>query len=221
MPTEWWLSLSFAMLAIAVSPGNGAVLSMRYGLKGGVSYATSAIAGLQIGLLGIYGIVLLSLMLTTRISTHVLDVIALLGGSYLVFLGSKDILNVWKNVEASFKFKTELEANGRDTYTENWKKRLTLGALTNLTNPKGILFMTAFFPQWLQVNAPWSLTKQAIAMGCVAVVIDTTVMHGYAYLASIIRHLLVNPAFFRIVETLLGSVLCVMGVCMIVLRFAG
>lgn len=221
MPIDWWLSLSLAMIAIAVSPGNGAVLSLRYGLKGGVSYASPAIWGLQLGLLGLYGIVLLCLMLTTRISPHILDGIAVIGGGYLLYLGSRDIWNAWKHPEASSKFQEKLQNNMGNAPKESWQKRVALGAFTNLTNPKGILFMTAFFPQWLLPHAPWPLAKQAIAMGCVAVIIDSTVMHGYATLASLIRHLLVNKQLFRMIETILGGVLCFMGCCMLLLRFLG
>ncbi len=217
MPIEWWVSLSLAMLAIAVSPGNGAVLAMRYGLKGGVSYASPAIAGLQFGLLGVYGMVLISLMLTTRISPNILTIIAFAGGGYLLYLGARDIWNAWRHPEHAAKLQTGLQAEAQ-SIREPWLQRLGIGAITNLTNPKGIIFMTAFFPQWLRVDAPWPLAQQAVAMGCVAVLIDTVIMHGYASLASMIRHLLVRPSFFCIMETILGTVLCVMGVAMIWVR---
>ncbi|MCD6035642.1 MAG: lysine transporter LysE [Rickettsiales bacterium] len=216
MPTEWWVSLIFAMFAIAISPGNGALLSMRYGLKGGVAYASPAIIGLQLGLLGVYSLVLLSLMLSTRISPSFLDGIALLGGTYLLYLGGRDLWKAWKHHDSPSPLATHIHVSAGK---EAAFKRISIGTFTNLTNPKGIVFMVAFFPQWLHTNAPWSLTQQAIAMGCVAVTIDTFVMHFYAYLASIIRRLLGDPSLFRIVEIILAALLCCIGGGMIMMRF--
>lgn len=206
------------MLAIAISPGNGAVLSMRYGLTGELSYATPVIIGLQLGLLGVYLIVLLSLMLTTHISPHVIDVIACLGGLYLIYLGSRDVLQAVKRQDDSA-LAEQLKGSISHMTPESVTKRVSIGTLTNLTNPKGILFMAAFYPQWLQVNAAWSLTKQAIAMGCVAVVIDTMVMHFYALLASTIKRLLKHPKAIHILHATLGAFLCLVGITMLLMRF--
>lgn len=221
MPVEWWLSLIAAMLAIAVSPGNGAILSMRYGLKGGAFYATPAIIGLQIGLIGVYGLVLCSLMITSKISPRTTNVIALVGGLYLIYLGGKDIWAVRYHPASTSKLMGEMNHQNRQNFiSESFGKRIMIGAVTNFTNPKGILFLTAFFPQWLQPNASWTFAQQAVAMGVVAVVIDTTIMHGYAGLASFIRRLLSNAHSYKMIQTVMGAFLVLIGVGMIVARYA-
>jgi homoserine/homoserine lactone efflux protein len=217
MPLEWWISLIIAISAVAISPGNGAVLSIRYGLKGGVSYTTPVILGLQLGLLGIYGIMLICLMLTTKISPRAIDVIALLGGAYLLYLGGKDIWDAWEHPAEHSKFAARLHK--QQSNKESIKKRVTIGLFTNLTNPKGILFMAAFFPQWLRPHAEWTLARQAIAMGVIVFIIDFTVMHSYAYLASKISHLLDNPKAFKAIQTALGVLLCLIGIGMVMSRF--
>ena len=218
MPAEWWLSLALAILAIAISPGNGALISMRYGLKAGVRYASPVIIGLQLGLLGIYGIVLCSLMVTNHISPHIINIIALIGGTYLMYLGSRDIWNVWKHSTPRSKLSAHIQNPAEYSAPESFLKRISTGILTNITNPKGILFMTAFFPQWLKVDAPWSLTQQALTMGGIAIIIDTTIMHGYAWFASSIRHLLTTPHIFRIIQSILGLLLFVIGLAMMLTR---
>lgn len=216
MPLEWWFSLITALLAIAISPGNGAVLAIRYGLKGGVAYSRPVIVGLQLGLLCVYGAVLLSLMLSTKISSRAIDVVALLGGGYLIYLGCKDIWGAWTHPSEHSQLAAQLHKNakGKDSVF----KRVTIGFLTNLTNPKGILFLAAFFPQWLRPKADWSLMTQALVMGVIVVIIDCTVMHGYAFLAGKIRHLLDNPAAFKVIQTSLGVLLFLIGAGMIISR---
>ncbi len=44
-----WLTMSIASIALSVSPGAGAVVSMNYGLKYGFKKAYPAIFGLQAG----------------------------------------------------------------------------------------------------------------------------------------------------------------------------
>ena len=49
MSFEIWLTLFLAAIAISVSPGAGAVLSMNYGINYGLKKSLWAILGLQFG----------------------------------------------------------------------------------------------------------------------------------------------------------------------------
>ncbi|GEM_PF-5361708 len=218
MPLEWWLSLIFSTIAIAISPGNGAIISMRYGLKGGLKYASPVIIGLQLGLLSVYVIVLILLLFTNNISPHILDVISLIGGAYLIFLGGKDIIKAYNPAQESSKLIGDINSEDKSSL-EPISKRILIGFFTNLTNPKGIIFLLAFCPQWLRPHAHWSITSQAVAMGIVMFIIDISVMHAYAYLASSIKKFLLNPRSLRMVELILGAILCFIGSTMAVIRF--
>lgn len=218
MPIEWWVSLILALFAICVSPGNGAIISMRYGLKGGVSYAWPVIFGLQCGLLGVYAVILTSLMLATKISNQLIDSIALIGGAYLFYLGGRDIYGA-RNLKNNSKFLVQLE--NKNIYKESFKKRVATGFFTNITNPKGILFTAAFLPQWLKPDAPLSLAQQAFVIAVISVVIDACVMHSYSFLASSIRHLLASQSAAKATQIVLGAFLCVLGIFMVISRLLG
>jgi homoserine/homoserine lactone efflux protein len=62
------------------------------------------------------------------------------------------------------------------------------GALTNATNPKGIVFMVAVLPQFIDPKQPLALQLAILLVTTLAV--DSVVMHGYAFLASRLRALM-------------------------------
>ena len=59
---------------------------------------------------------------------------------------------------------------------------LVRGALVNLTNPKGLVFLLAVLPQFVVPTAP--LPPQYLVIGVTMVAVDLVVMGGYAGLAT-------------------------------------
>jgi homoserine/homoserine lactone efflux protein len=56
------------------------------------------------------------------------------------------------------------------------------GALVNLTNPKGLLFLLAVLPPFIDPAAP--LLPQYLTIGVTMTVVDLTVMGGYATIGA-------------------------------------
>ncbi len=83
------------------------------------------------------------------------------------------------------------------------------GFLTNTTNPKGIIFMVAVLPQFISKQLP--LLPQLAILGLTMVVIDTIVMHGYAFLASSMQRFFRNAASLRKQNRFFGAMLMFMG----------
>ncbi len=75
------------------------------------------------------------------------------------------------------------------------RRRFLVGLLTNLTNPKGILFMVAVLPQFIDPAKP--LLAQLAILAVTMVCVDLIVMHGYALLASRAQRLFRNPRALR------------------------
>ncbi len=218
MPLEWWTTLAVALFFCALSPGSGALFALRTGLKGNLSYAVPAIVGLELGMLGVAAIIFTLLALSIEISPHVLDGIGLCGGAYLIFLGSRDLWQAWSSKNMSLKNTASLE---HITYSvqDAWTQRIAMGTLINVTNPKGYLFMIAFISQWLQDSMPWSFGQQALAICCIALMVDSAVMLGYARFAGCVRAFLDQPWALRLIQGLLGAILCGVGVTMGIMRF--
>ena len=167
-----WITFVIAASIIAVSPGSGAVLSMSHGLSYGVKKASATILGLQLGLLvvlGIAGAGVGSLLLASEVAFNIVKTV---GALYLIYLG----LSQWR---AKVAVAGDLHA---DAVVPSWRRRVLTGFLTNVTNPKGIIFMVAVLPQFISPAAP--LLPQLLILAVTMCTIDQIVMHSYAFLAS-------------------------------------
>ena len=198
---DWhtWMAFFAAAWLIALSPGSGAVLSMSHGLTYGLRGASVTILGLQIGLLFILvvaGAGIGSLLLASELAFGVVKV---LGACYLIYLGWCQ----WRAGSAGT-LGGELQAA-----PSSWQRRLMTGALTNATNPKGILFMVAVLPQFMTETRPlWSLL---LVMAATLVAVDLIVMHGYAGSASALRRWMQDSRAMRVQNRVFGGLLMLVG----------
>ena len=171
-----WITFVIAASIIAVSPGSGAVLSMSHGLSYGVKKASATILGLQLGLLAVLGIAgagVGSLLLASEVAFNIVKTV---GALYLIYLG----LSQWRaKVAVTGNLTGDLHA---DAVVPSWRRRVLTGFLTNVTNPKGIIFMVAVLPQFISPTAP--LLPQLLILAVTMCTIDQIVMHSYAFLAS-------------------------------------
>jgi len=195
-----WIAFVIAGTIIAISPGSGAILSMSHGLAYGLKKASATVLGLQLGLvlvLVIAGAGVGSLLLA---SAPAFTVVKVVGALYLIWLG----ISQWR---------ARAEAGGVPTAGlaahPTFGRRVLTGFLTNATNPKGIIFMVAVLPQFIAQDAP--VLPQLAILGATMVTIDTTVMHGYALLASSMQRWFRDPRAVRMQNRFFGAVLVVVG----------
>ena len=199
MEFQTWLAFFSACVFIAISPGSGAVLSMSHGLAYGVRQTSATIGGLQLGLLlillvagGGVGAVLIA-------SDVAFTAVKVLGACYLIYLGWSQWRSVGNGVDVGY-----LQASPMP-----WRQRTLAGFLTNATNPKGIIFMVAVLPQFIDQKAP--LLPQLAILGVTMVTIDSLVMHGYAALASSMQRFFRDVRAVTIQNRVFGAVLVIMG----------
>ena len=150
MDLHIWFAYFAASWAIALSPGSGAVLSMTHGLAYGVKKTSATIAGLQFGLaviLLVAGVGVGALLLA---SASAFTVVKFAGAGYLLWLGWKQ----WRSpVGAAVE---QGAAPAAPVGLPSARQRFVTGFFTNVTNPKGIVFMVAVLPQFLDpARALW------------------------------------------------------------------
>jgi homoserine/homoserine lactone efflux protein len=195
-----WITFVVAGALIAISPGSGAVLSMSHGLAYGVRKASATVMGLQLGLLlvlAIAGAGVGSLLLASQVAFTVVKIV---GALYLIWLG----FSQWRSKAQAAGVPTEgLAAH------PSFGRRVLTGFLTNATNPKGIIFMVAVLPQFIASSHP--VLPQLGILAATMVVIDTTVMHGYAFLASSMQRLFRDERAVRLQNRFFGGVLMTVG----------
>ena len=201
---DWhvWLAYFLAAWLIALSPGSGAVLSMSHGLQYGVRQTTATIVGLQIGLAFILLVAGAGVGALLLASTTAFMVVKVLGAGYLIWLGVKQ----WR---APVDGAASDAAAPSEPAGLSVRQRLLRGALTNATNPKGIVFMVAVLPQFIDPNKPLALQLAILMVTTLAV--DSVVMHGYAFLASRLRALMQSVRARKTQNRVFGGVLMGMG----------
>lgn len=212
MELQVWMAYFVASWAIALSPGSGAVLSMTHGLAYGVKKSSVTIAGLQLGLaviLLVAGVGVGALLLA---SATAFTVVKFAGAGYLIWLG----FNQWRA-----RVGVVPEAGGAtpaQVAVPSARERFVMGFFTNVTNPKGIVFMVAVLPQFIDPNR--GLWLQLLILLATTVVVDLIVMHGYAFLASRAQRWLATARARRAQNRVFGGVLMAMGASLLLVKRA-
>ncbi|THT97595.1 lysine transporter LysE [Lampropedia puyangensis] len=187
---QWhvWFTFFIAAWVIAISPGSGAVLSMSHGLSYGWKRSSATVFGLQLGLmliLVVAGAGVGSLLIASEAAFLTVKVV---GALYLMYLGIRQFLQKPSSSQAINSAENTLTADKQlqpaKGGTLNWKQRVLTGFFTNATNPKGILFMVAVLPQFIDPNR--SLLLQLLILGVTMCAVDSMVMNGYAASASLL-----------------------------------
>lgn len=192
MTTEIWIALLGTALLISLSPGASAATSMGAGLTYGARGACWSTLGLVSG----YGIQILvvALGLSSLItsSPELFAIIKWIGVVYLVWLG----LRFWRQ-RASGEVES-LAFAPRHT-------RFLQALLVNITNPKGLVFLLALIPQFMDPGKPQ--LPQLVVIGATLLAAEAFVMTGYSGLAATLRHRFADPVAMLWQQRLAGSAL--------------
>lgn len=226
----WWTYFAACWL-IALSPGSGAVLSVSHGLRYGVRGAGATIAGLQVGLVGITLVAGVGVGAVLVASATAFMVVKVMGAAYLMWLGWQQwhapvheghgLLDEAAPATTAQVGGQALSAAGPPQGANvgghlGVRQRFLSGLFTNLTNPKGIVFMVAVLPQFIAPDRPLPM-QLAVLMGTMAVV-DTLVMHGYAFTGARLAQWLRGARAQRVQNRLFGGVLMGMGASLLLVR---
>jgi homoserine/homoserine lactone efflux protein len=158
-----------AELIFSLTPGPTVMMISAYGIKGGFRDALAAIAGTQTGNTLWYVICVTGLGGLVTASPSVFHVIRLLGAAYLVWLGMNAI---WKS------FRAAPDRHG----PKLMGKPYIQATLTQMGNPKAILFFGAIVPQFLDTHGP--LVPQYLIMFLITFIGESIILTGYGWLAS-------------------------------------
>src|SRR5690606_27478241 len=123
-------------------------------------------------------------------------IIKLIGAAYLIWIGWKMLTN---------RGELDLSANPRQPAG----RYIWQGALVNWANPKTLLFLGAFLPQFVDLDRP--AFGQIMVLGLIVMAIATLTDVLYAFASGQARHLL-TPARVRLVNRVSGAVLICVGI---------
>ena len=195
---DWGPLAAFTGLTVlaSITPGPAVLLVMAHGLKGGWGSSVRASLGVQAGN-GIY--LLLSAVGLGAIlaaSETLFHAIKWIGAGYLVYLGLRAIVRA----------RVAAPTGGREPILA---RPFQQAAMSQLANPKSVLFFGALMPQFLQTDFP--LVPQYLAFALICFAVEMPVLAFYGWLAARGRGMFTSPRSIAWRERLSGGALVAVG----------
>lgn len=177
MDLSTWLVYAFISLVSIVSPGPASMLaisnSIAYGFKRVAFSSIGNITGLF--LVSCFAMAGLGALLKT--SATLFAILKVVGAGYLIYMGVRQ----WRSKQNIFAKKEDASPKAQLSNKQLYMQ----GLLLAITNPKGILFFTALFPQFIKEGRPLPL-QFAILTGT-SMVLSFISLTCYALLAKSTR----------------------------------
>lgn len=193
-----------ACVLFSVVPGPSVTVVVANSLAGGTRAGLLTIAGTEIAMLVMVTIVAFGLEAVMALVSEAFVVIKLVGAAYLIWIG-------WKMFSSSGKL--DMEAGERlPTLRYLWQ-----GAVVNLSNPKTLLFLGAFLPQFIDLSRP--AFGQIMVLGLIVMAVATLSDSIYAVLAGQARQAL-TATRVRLVSRISGVILMAGGAWLALLKRA-
>lgn len=138
MNVHTWLLYLLASTGLSLSPGPNGLLALAHGAIHGRRKTLFTIFGGTLGFTLVIGLSMVGIGALLQASLVWLTMLKWVGGAYLIWLG----IQVWRAPLIG------LDVLDATTIRSGWSL-FRQGALSALTNPKGILFFAAFLPQFV------------------------------------------------------------------------
>ena len=138
MDFDTWLVYLVAATGLSLSPGPNGLLALTHGALHGRRKALFTIFGGALGFVAVIALSMFGIGALLQTSVVWLNVMKWVGGVYLVWLG----IQVWSAPPVGVDLHAPVApASGGSLFRQ--------GALSAVTNPKGLLFFAAFLPQFI------------------------------------------------------------------------
>lgn len=204
MDLQTFTACLVAVTLLTLTPGVDTLLVIRNSARGGWLDGAVSSTGICCGLFVHATVSALGISILLLHTVWAFNILKLAGAAYLIWLG----LCSWRRVIG----------RGRNPFTENiaakhdtfrfWRS-FREGFLSNVLNPKAVLFYMAFLPQFInpaEPPLPQSLLVAAMHF-CVGMLYQCTL----AAMVDKARNLLQRPSVTRVFDALTGSVLIFIG----------
>ena len=172
-PADRYLAFLLGGILLNLTPGQDVLFATASGIRGGPRVGLAA--GLGVGLGAFFHLALSVLGLSAIVASHAgaLAAIKYCGAGYLLYIAWKS----WNDPGVQ-------HAPGA---ARSYRSALQRGALTNILNPKPILFMLAYLPQFVdpKLGPVWA---QILLLGGSFGITGTLITAGYGYLAGRAGH---------------------------------
>lgn len=204
MDAQFWTYL-IAITLLTITPGVDTVLIIRNTTRGGWRDGALSSLGICSGLFVHAAVSAVGISVILLQSAWAFKALKLAGAAYLVWLGAVSLRHAARKGEP-------LALNGRSVRAYHFSARRSLleGFLSNVLNPKAVVFYMAFLPQFIDPSR--SALKQSLFLAglhfCIAMV-------WQCLLASIVQRAktwMQNQKIRRGLDGLTGSIMMLFGI---------
>lgn len=195
---DWTTLLAFvaACVAIIVVPGPTVTVIIANSVRAGSRAGLLNVAGTQLGLIIMIGILALGLETVMRLMADAFVYLKLMGAAYLIWLGAQ----LWRS-NGALVDPNSVSVKKRSDSGYFWQ-----GFLVIWSNPKALFFFGAFIPQFVVPDGNAAL--QTVVLGLIFMVVGA-VFDGLYALAAGKAGAWLNQSNVRLIERVSGT--CLIG----------
>lgn len=198
-----WLPFLVAITALTISPGLDTLLVMRNSARGGIRDGLLTSLGICLGLFVHATISAAGLSMILLGSAELFMLLKLLGAAYLIWLGIQSL-------RAALQKRTLQLSKTEKPRAISAITSLREGILSNVFNPKPIVFYMAFLPQF--IDPAYSALTQSLMMASVHFAIGMLWLSTLAVMVNRARLMLQRPQIAQIIDSITGVLLVGFGV---------
>ncbi len=204
MPLVDATTLTFASIAVivTVTPGADTLLTIKNTSKLGRKGGFQTLFGILVGGFIHASAAAVGLSAILLRSSDAYNVVKLLGGLYLAWLGIKSILNSFKkSADETVEISSERKPPRFGPFAE--------GFITNVLNPKVALFYIAFLPQFIRTSDP--VIAKTYFLIALHYLFSFVWLGAIIFLVNSLASVIRKPKFQRALDRVSGVVFLVLG----------
>jgi threonine/homoserine/homoserine lactone efflux protein len=196
MELHVYLAFVVATAIMIALPGPSVLLTVAHSISFGWHHALYTVAGATMGIAVQLIVAAIGLTSLLNVVAEAFEWLRWAGAAYLVYLGVKQ----WRSASKPLGFDTSSVSN---------KNLFVQGLVITIPNPKSLIFIAAFLPQFIDASRPLGLQFTYIVP--TFLVITFTVTSVWAFAVGYARRFLRNQRAFRTVFRATGGMMIAAG----------
>jgi threonine/homoserine/homoserine lactone efflux protein len=191
----WWVFVP-ADAALCLVPGPAVLLVLSTALRLGWRRSLASNAGILCANAAFFGLSATGLGVVISKSYGLVSWVRWFGAAYLIWLGVREILSKGNTREA-------LALGGESGPSQLFRQAL----MTQLSNPKALVFFGAFLPQFVDSRFP--VGQQILILAATELVTEFLILYGYGVFGSAAGNLVREPRYVVWTSRVAGTLLIV------------
>ena len=197
MDLHRYLAFVVATSIMIASPGPTVILTIAHSISSGWKHGVTTVAGATLGIAVQLIVVVIGLASLLNLVADAFEWLRWAGVAYLIYLGIKQ----WRS---------ESKPLDIDTSAVNKKNFFTQGLITTIVNPKSLIFIAAFLPQFIDTVRPIGIQYAFIVPTFLAITFVVT--SAWALVAGKLRGLLKSEQAQKSVSRISGGLMILTGI---------